>query len=157
MLRGSKFNGWKYYQIFLRLQQYILIAFVNRITRRQTKHRTITRVFLSWKNRNGRKPNNLRLEMIILRTVYNEERENMEMLSKDRNPENSLLLQYMRTSLSPKKLQTSVLLCRCATAMWNNDRLHLGEQHNLYFIIFILSFLLLAFLPEVYIVHLGFV
>ena len=61
----------------------------------------------------GRKPNNLRLEMIILRTMYNEERENMEMLSKDRNPQNNLLLQYMQTSLSPKKATNfTVLLLR---------------------------------------------
>ena len=54
---------------------------------------------------NWEKLNNLRLEMIIMRSEYNEEeRENMEKVSKDRNPENSLHLQYMRTSLSTKKL-----------------------------------------------------
>ena len=50
--------------------------------------------------------------------VWNEEyltRENMEMLSKDRNPENNLLMQYMRTSLSPRKLRTS--LCCCAATV----------------------------------------
>ena len=53
-------------------------------------------------NPNGRKPNNLLLEIIILISEYNEEskRKNMEMLSKYRNPGNNLVLQCMRTSLS---------------------------------------------------------
>ena len=106
--------------------------------------------------------------MIILRSEYNEEeRENMEKLSKDRKPENNLLLQCMWTSLSPRKLCTS-LSC-CVVGVWNNEegrllfilfshpeinwgRLHLGKQynfifHNLYFIL-----LLLAFHPKAYIV-----
>ena len=46
-------------------------------------------------NPNGRKPSNLHLEIIIMRSEYNEERETMEMISKDINPENSLLLLCM--------------------------------------------------------------
>ena len=90
----------------------------------------------------------------------------MEMLSKDENPENSLLLQCMWISLSPRKLCTS-LSC-CVAAVWNNEgrllfilfshsvfnwgRLHLGEQYNFIFYNFILFLLLLAFHPKVYIV-----
>ena len=38
-------------------------------------------------NPNERKPNNLRIEIIIMRSLYNEERENMELSSRDRNPQ----------------------------------------------------------------------
>ena len=66
-------------------------------------------------NPNGRKPNNLRLEMIILRSEYNEEeRENMEKLSKDRNPKKqSSSAVYVNFSLSQKTANFSVLLCCC--------------------------------------------
>ena len=120
------------------------------------------------RNQNGRKPNNLRLEMIILRSLYNEEeRENIEMLSKDSNLENNLLLQYMRTSLSQKTANFS-----CAVAMLICGVMRRGTSYLYRFstnfltradfswgsnIIYILSFLLLAFLPKVYIVLLGFV
>ena len=94
------------------------------------------------------------------------EKKNMEMLSKDGKPENCLLLQCMRTSLSPRKLRTS-LSCYVA-AVWNNEgrllfilfshsefnwgRLLLGEQYNFIFHNFYFILLLLAFHPKDYIV-----
>ena len=117
----------------------------------------------------GRKPNNLCLEMIIMRTMYNEEKENMEMLSKDRNPENSLLLQCMRTSLSPKKLRTSlVLLCvkmrRGASYLYcfptkNLTRAYFtwGGNIILYFIILFYFYYCWLFTPRFTLFFLGFV
>ena len=127
-------------------------------------------------NPNGRKPNNLHLEIIILRSEYNEEeRKNMEKLSKDRNPENSLLQQYMQTSLSPTKLRTSLCCCDvvvlllCEIMRRGTSYLYCFPTQNLTgadftwgsniilnFIIYILFFYCWLFTPRITLFFLGF-
>ena len=108
--------------------------------------------------------------MIILRLEDNEEeRENMEKLSKDINLENqSSSAVYANFSLSQKTVNFTVLLL-CGIMGRGASYLYRFSTNNLIgvdftwgsniiiFYNFILSFILLAFLPKVYIVLLGFV
>ena len=83
-------------------------------------------------NPNGIKPSNLRLEMIILRSEYNEEeRENMEKLSKDRNPEKqSSSTVYANFSLSQKTANFTVLLL-CGIMRRGTSYLYIFSTNNL--------------------------
>ena len=59
---------------FLILQKYILIGFINGITRSLDKAQNNNTSIFHLGKPIGRKPSNLRLEIIILRSQYNEER-----------------------------------------------------------------------------------
>ena len=106
-----------------------------------------------------------------IRVQWRKKKKNKEMLSKDGNPKNSLLLQCIQTSLSPRKLHTC--LSYGVAGVWNNEgrllfilfshpefnwgRLHLGEQYNFIFIIYILLFYCWLFIPRLTSFFLGFV
>ena len=125
-------------------------------------------------NPNQRKTNNLRLEIIILRSQYNEERKrktwkcfpNIETLKQ---PSSAVYANFFELLCTCTLLETTHFTCAVVLLLCEIMRvasyLYRFSTNNLTGadfswgsnIIFILSFLLLAFRPKVYIVLLGFV